>query len=83
MSVRTVPHYIVDCDGKCGASHLVGPVGSAYAARVEAGKDGWQFSAVKVLPDGQKVRRNRDLCPRCGVPEAEIVDDPDAPSEAT
>jgi hypothetical protein len=88
VTVHTVAHYVVRCDNRrdghrCDAEHLVGPVGSVYAARGQAGIDGWDFEAVKILPDGQKVRRNRDLCPVCRVLAAEIVDDPDSTSGTT
>jgi cytochrome oxidase assembly protein ShyY1 len=62
VTVHTVAHYVVVCN-RCRAEHLVGPVGSVLAARIEAGKDGWQFQATLVRDDGTKLRVNRDLCP--------------------
>jgi hypothetical protein len=73
VSVHTVAYYVVQCNGRCGAEYLAGPVGSAYAARVEAGKDGWQFVTYRPLEDGTRVRENRDLCPGC---DADIPFDP-------
>jgi hypothetical protein len=62
VTVHTETSYVVQCD-QCGAEHVVGLVGSVLAARIEAGKDGWRFSAVRTARDGMKVRQNRDLCP--------------------
>lgn len=61
MTVRTVAHYEVHCDATgCDASHRVGPVKSTLAARVQAGRDGWQFTATRYDNGGT---RHRDLCP--------------------
>jgi hypothetical protein len=82
VSVHHEPHYFVTCK-QCDRRYDAGLAGSQVAARVRAGIAGWAFTPHTIRKDGTKLALPVDVCPDCNVVDAEIVDDPDTPSEAT